>query len=246
MSVSGCGGRSQPSPSCSTDLHRPSSARCLPAAPIGSSCAKGSISTSGAGSSCRWRLQLESALQHAIDRGQLRLVDQPQTDGKGRLKGAECLLRWTSPDLGEVSPGLFIPVAEATGMIHHIGAWVLEEACRQAVGWRRQGLDPPCLAVNVSSRQLLDPGRDLAERVREELDRSTLPARQLEIEFTESCLLPASGALETMARLAAMGVSLAVDDFGIGFSSLSVLHRFPIRRLKIDRSFISGIERRDS
>ena len=123
--------------------------------------------------------------------------------------GAECLLRWTSPDLGEVSPGLFIPVAEATGLIHHIGAWVLEEACRQAVGWREQGLDPPPLAVNVFSRQLQDPGRDLAERVREELDRSTLPARQLAIEFTESCLLPASGALETMARLAAMGVSLA-------------------------------------
>jgi len=160
--------------------------------------------------------------------------------------GAECLLRWTSPDLGEVSPGLFIPVAEATGLIHHIGAWVLEEACRQAVGWREQSLDPPRLAVNVSSRQLQDPGRNLAERVREELDRSTLPARQLEIEFTESCLLPASGALETMARLAAMGVSLAVDDFGTGFSSLGVLHRFPIRRLKIDRSFISGIERRDS
>ena len=192
------------------------------------------------------RLQLESSLQHAIDRGELRLVYQPQTNGEGRLMGAECLLRWTSPDLGELSPCLFIPVAEATGLIHHIGAWVLEEACRQAVGWRQQGLDPPPLAVNVSSRQLQDPGRDLAERVREELSRSALPARQLEIEFTESCLLPASGALETMERLAAMGVSLAVDDFGTGFSSLGVLHRFPIRRLKIDRGFISGIERRDS
>ncbi|MCS5699315.1 EAL domain-containing protein [Cyanobium sp. FGCU-52] len=192
------------------------------------------------------RVQLESALQHAIARDELRLVYQPQTDGEGRLMGAECLLRWTSPDLGEVSPGLFIPVAEATGLIHQIGTWVLEMACRQAAGWRQQGLEPPPLAVNVSSRQLQDPGRDLAERVRQELDRSALPARQLEIEFTESCLLPASGALEMMERLAAMGVSLAVDDFGTGFSSLGVLHRFPIRRLKIDRAFITGIERRDS
>lgn len=192
------------------------------------------------------RLELESALQHAIDREELRLAYQPQTDRDGRLTGAECLLRWRHGPLGEVSPAQFIPIAEASGLIHRIGAWVLEEACRQAAAWRQQGLDPPTLAVNVSSRQLQDPGRDLAERVREQLERTGLAAQQLEIEFTESCLLPASEALDTMERLAAMGISLAVDDFGTGFSSLGVLHRFPIRRLKIDRAFITAIERRDS
>ena len=192
------------------------------------------------------RLELESALQHAIDRRELWLAYQPQTDREGRLIGAECLLRWRSAALGEVSPAQFIPIAEASGLIHRIGAWVLAEACRQAAAWRQQGLQPPTLAVNVSSRQLQDPGRDLAERVREQLERTGLPAHQLEIEFTESCLLPASEALDTMERLAAMGVGLAVDDFGTGFSSLGVLHRFPIRRLKIDRSFITAIERRDS
>ena len=191
-------------------------------------------------------VDLEGRLHRAMGQGELRLVYQPQQDGSGRLIGAEALLRWNDPIHGAVPPGRFVPLAERTGLIHPLGQWVLEEAGRQLRAWLDAGLRPPRLAVNLSPRQFELTVPTLIEQVAGLLERYRLPPQLLELEITESSILPMAGAIGQVQQLAAMGVQLALDDFGTGYSSLSVLNRLAIHKLKIDRSFVEPLERSDS
>ena len=182
------------------------------------------------------RMELESGLRRALNEGQFELHYQPQVDARtGALTGAEALLRWHSPEFGNVPPVRFIPVAEESGLIREIGSWALKEACRQAGAWL--ALAPGfVMAVNVSARQLNDPG--LAGEVRANLQRFAIAPRQLELELTESALLThAQEVDENLRALDALGVGLSLDDFGTGYSSLGYLKRLPIGRLKIDQGF---------
>ncbi|MCP9833014.1 MULTISPECIES: EAL domain-containing protein [unclassified Cyanobium] len=190
----------------------------------------------------RHRLAIEAHLKRAVEADQLELFYQPQVDGQGTLLGAEALLRWRSPKFGLVSPLEFLPIAEASDLIHRIGAWVLEDACRQWQAWVQAGLTPGRLAVNLSNRQFQDPKQSVPQLVAACLARTCLEAHWLELEITESCLMPALGTREQLLELEAMGVELAIDDFGTGFSSLSTIHRYPISKLKIDRSFVDGVD----
>jgi diguanylate cyclase (GGDEF)-like protein/PAS domain S-box-containing protein len=189
----------------------------------------------------RERLSLESRLRRALAEGQFCLHYQPQVDiATGRIIGAEALIRWHDPVEGLIPPGRFIPVAETTGLIREIGAWVLEEACHQGQRWRTAGLPPLRIAVNVSPRQFRHA--DLATQVTQVLQRTGFPAEWLELELTESALMEREAeALETLRRLRALGIGLAIDDFGTGYSSLAYLKRFPLDVLKIDRGFIADI-----
>ena len=191
------------------------------------------------------RLALEAALRRGLEQGELLLHYQPKVAlGDNRITGAEALVRWRHPERGMVSPGEFIPVAEETGFITRITAWVLEEVCRQASRWRDAGMAPLPLAVNLSAR---DFSPDLPRRIAELLERNGIGAEWLELEITESMLMNHTDkVIRMMDELAAMGIALALDDFGTGYSSLSYLKRFPIRTLKIDRSFIVNIPRDSS
>ena len=154
------------------------------------------------------------------------------------------MIRWRDPELGEVSPGQFIPVAEDTGFIIAIGDWVLVQAVRQAAQWRASGLVMP-VSVNVSALQFQQD--DFIDRVDAVLREHALPGALLELELTESILVhDADEALVRLSRLSGLGVRLAIDDFGTGYSSLAYLKRFPIQRLKIDRSFVMGVPGDDS
>lgn len=186
----------------------------------------------------RARRELESDLRHAIARHQLRLVYQPLVDTiDGRQTGYEALLRWDHPTRGEVSPDVFIPIAEETGAIITIGEWVLREACRSAADWP----DALTLAVNVSAVQF--QVANLPEVVLAALTDTGLPARRLELELTETAMLKDRDAtVRTLHRLKAMGVGVVMDDFGTGYSSLSNLQSFPFDKIKIDRSFIQSME----
>lgn len=190
----------------------------------------------------RRRLAIESQLQRALEKGELQLHYQPQVDAQGRILGAEALVRWNSPELGPVSPGEFIPIAEASGLIHRLGEWVLLEACSQWQQWVQEGLAPARLAVNLSNQQFLDPRQSVADLVVGALAASGLVSDRLELEITESSLVPSLGAREQLEELARLGIRLAVDDFGTGFSSLSMLKSFPVAKLKIDRSFVAGLD----
>jgi len=191
-------------------------------------------------------LYLEGRLRRALERGELSLHYQPQRDTRtGRVVGCEALLRWHDPEEGSVAPSEFIPVAERAGLIVPIGGWVLHSACAQVRAWQDQGFRPIGVAVNVSGYQIRAGG--LVETVNRALEEAGLSAEWLEIEITESAL-PVDDPLtrETLEALRGCGVGLALDDFGTGFSSLTHLRSFPIDRLKIDRSFVSGIpENRD-
>ena len=187
------------------------------------------------------QLQLEAALRRAEEREELALVYQPQVClHSGRLVGVEALIRWKHPDLGMISPAEFIPLAESSGQILSIGAWVMRTAVRQMKQWIDDGLPSNVVAVNLSAVQFRDPG--LPELVQKVLDDAGLPPSCLELELTESVAAhnPAE-ACEIMDRLHALGVRLSIDDFGTGFSSLSHLKRFPIHTLKIDQSFVRDI-----
>ena len=186
------------------------------------------------------RLTLERHLATAIAHGELFLEFQPQVDmADGRLTGYEALLRWRHPKLGLVSPVRFIPVAESSGMIIPIGTWVLGEACRQAAAWRAAGHAVP-VAVNLSVAQLTHT--DFVQTVSEALSVHGLPPQAIELEITESLLMEGgSEALGALDDLAQLGITLSVDDFGTGYSSLAYLKRLPIDKLKIDRSFVSGV-----
>jgi len=156
------------------------------------------------------------------------------------VTGVEALLRWRNPELGEVVPARFIPVAEDCGLIVPIGAWVLEEACRQAQTWREAGWPELTMSVNLSALQFRRPG--LIETVAGALERSGLPSHLLELELTESILLQdVENTLDTVRQLKALGLRLSIDDFGTGYSSLSYLKRFAVDRLKIDRSFVRDV-----
>ncbi|MBK1717793.1 putative bifunctional diguanylate cyclase/phosphodiesterase [Thiocystis violacea] len=189
------------------------------------------------------RLRTETALRHAIDNDELRLYFQPLLDlASGEMRGLEALLRWTHPELGEVSPVTFIPIAEETGLIVPIGEWVMRGACEQLRAWQSAGHPIARVAVNVSAYQFKQP--DFPDKVERILAESGLAPDCLELELTESLLMDqAEESVEMLHRLKAVGVQLAIDDFGTGYSSLSYLKRFPIDRLKIDRSFIVNIER---
>jgi len=186
------------------------------------------------------RLHLESALRRALERKEFSLLYQPKIDiATGRIIGAEALLRWQHPEKGMISPVDFIPVAEETGLIQQIDAWVLETACAQARKWRDLGQDSFRVAVNVSAKEFTT---SLPDRVGKVLTRHDIAPQWLELEITESMLMnSAQGVLAIMDEITALGVVLSLDDFGTGYSSLSYLKRFPIDTLKIDRSFIQGI-----
>lgn len=193
-------------------------------------------------SELRQEMALEARLSQAIAAGGLRLVYQPQQDAQGRLVGCEALLRWNDPVHGPVSPAHFVAIAERTGLIHPLGQWVLEEACRQQRAWLDAGLEPPRLAVNLSPRQFECTLPPLIDQIGTLLARYRLPPDLLELEITESCILPMAGAIPQMEALAALGVRLALDDFGTGYSSLEVLNRLSIHKLKIDQSFVADLQ----
>jgi len=182
------------------------------------------------------RARLTQALAGALDAGQLSLAYQPVLCARsGAALGAEALLRWSHPQLGEVPPGRFIEIAEDTGLILPIGAWVLRQACTEAAHWPL----PLKLSVNLSARQLHSAG--LVDEVREALRLSGLAPQRLELEITESALAEPGPAAAALAALRALGVRLALDDFGTGYSSLAYLRQFPFDRLKIDRSFVQPL-----
>lgn len=194
-------------------------------------------------SDIRRRASLIAALRKVVERDELRLVFQPQLVlADGRIGAVEALLRWQSPEHGDIEPSQFIPLAEESGLIVAIGEWVIREACATLAGWRRAGIDQVLMSVNVSAVQLLRS--DLARTVQRALDDTGVPANQLELELTESVLMAnaehATARLQTFRRL---GVSIAVDDFGTGYSSLAYLRRLPITTLKIDKAFIDDLSR---
>ena len=188
----------------------------------------------------REHLRIESELRQALANDELLLYYQPKVSLRtGRIVGAEALLRWRHPVRGLVSPGVFIPVAEETGLILELGNWVLEEACRQIAAWRDANLMMPPIAVNLSARQF---DSQLPERVADVMARHHVHAEQLMLEITESLLVRgADNVIAIMNQLVAMGLSLALDDFGTGYSSLAYLKKFPISTLKIDRAFVIGL-----
>ncbi len=187
------------------------------------------------------QVMLENALHKAIQNRELRLYFQPQVEMRtGKLIGAEALLRWEHPDMGIIPPSRFIPLAEETGLILAMGAWVFQAGCLQAKNWLDRGLHPGRLSLNVSGAQIRH-GKLVAE-VERALAESGLPPASLELEVTEGFIMEkAEHSIEILERLRGMGVSLAIDDFGTGYSSLSYLKRLPIQRLKIDQSFVRDI-----
>lgn len=191
-------------------------------------------------------LALENHLRHAAELGELTLHYQPQVDiASGRVVGVESLLRWQHPTRGDISPGVFIPLAEETGLIDSLGDWVLHTACRQGCTWLDQGIGPITVAINLSARQLHAP--DLGRRIGAALADTGLPPELLEIEITESVAMHDTEAtIETLRTLRQLNVRLSVDDFGTGFSSLSYLRRFPIDKLKIDQSFVRHLVSNDN
>ncbi|TYP76392.1 EAL domain-containing protein [Paenibacillus methanolicus] len=182
-------------------------------------------------------IERENDLHHALAAGQFVLHYQPQYDLRSQqLTGTEALIRWNHPDLGLIPPSSFIPLAEENGTINEIGTWALREACQQNKAWQNAGLAPITVAVNLSARQFYQPG--LVQIVSRILEETELEPRYLEVELTESIMIEAEQALIVLRALKALGVRISLDDFGVGFSSLSYLRKFPIDKLKIDKSFI--------
>jgi diguanylate cyclase (GGDEF)-like protein/PAS domain S-box-containing protein len=187
------------------------------------------------------RLKLEEALRRALVRGEFQLFYQPQVDLQtGKTSGVEALIRWNSPERGQVSPALFIPVAEESNLISMIGWWVLEESCRQIAAWRDEGLTGIKVAVNVSGRQFLNHA--LVECISDLMAQYGVEPSQLEIELTESTVMAEPDrAIEQLTRLREIGIQVSVDDFGTGYSSLSYLKRLPLSTIKVDRSFVRDV-----
>ncbi len=190
------------------------------------------------------RLMLESRLRRALENGEFVVYYQPQASLEtGAIVGVEALIRWIDPVLGLVPPSDFIPVAEETGLIVEVGSWVLRTAAAEMAHWhRRLGRTDLRLAVNLSGRQFQQA--DLVEMVRRTLAETGLRPSSLELEITESVVMrEATASVRRLNELIGLGVHLAIDDFGTGYSSLSYLRTFPIRSLKIDRTFIRDIDR---
>ncbi len=186
------------------------------------------------------QLYIESELRHVLERRQLRLFYQPQLDLKsGTVVGVEALIRWQHPEMGLVSPGEFIPIAEQMELIHGIGYWVAEEGIRQAKAWHDQGM-PLRVGINLSARQFSD--EMLADKLSRMLKDSALPPALLDVEITESVAMDnPEQALFMLRRLQELGVTLALDDFGTGYSSLEYLQKFSVDYIKIDRAFVSNL-----
>lgn len=187
------------------------------------------------------RIRIEDELRGALVRGEFSLHYQPQIDGiTEKIVGVEALLRWHNSALGQVSPERFIAIAEETGLIIPIGAWVMKAACVQTKTWQRQGFDALRVAINVSARQFAQP--DFVETVALVLEQTELDPIYLELELTESLLMDdVELGIKKMQTLKALGITLAIDDFGTGYSSLSHLKSFPIDVLKIDKMFVDDI-----
>lgn len=189
----------------------------------------------------QYRLALGNDLYGALERNEFILHYQPQIDSDtGHISGVEALVRWIHPQRGFISPGDFIPIAEATGLIVPLGEWVLRTACAQNKAWQDAGL-PPCLvAVNLSARQFRQP--DLVQKVVSILEETGLGAQYLELEVTESMVMDdVESSIAVLQELHSHGIELSLDDFGTGYSSLSYLKRFPLHALKIDRSFVRDL-----
>lgn len=192
------------------------------------------------GDQARTRRALEAGLRKALADGEFRLVYQPIVSAGGGIEAVEALLRWRSPELGEVPPDRFIPVAEDMGVIEAIGDWVLDAACRQQVAWRAAFDRPPRMAVNASPRQISDPA--FAAKVAGVIADTGILPQDLEIEVTEGPLMEQfSYAFSNLDRLDALGVGVSIDDFGTGHSSLHRLRALPVKTLKIDRSFVRDL-----
>jgi len=187
------------------------------------------------------RLIIEAHLRRAIEKNELSLMYQPQIDlATGHIIGAEALLRWTSPELGEVGPAEFIPVAEETGIIQQIGDFVMESACLQARRWMDEEGASLRIAVNVSIRQF--SARQFVDNVQALLARTGLPVELLELELTESCIMDnVEDTLIKIRELHELGIRLSIDDFGTGYSSMTYLKQLPISQLKVDQSFVRNI-----
>lgn len=187
------------------------------------------------------RLMIESGLRRALDRNELELHYQPQIDARShRMLGVEALLRWHHPEMGSVPPDRFIPVAENCGLISSLGAWVMQEAFRQQAFWSNMGHSTLMVAVNISALQFRKP--DFVDRVRELLLETGATPGMIELEITESALMqPTEELFDRLHQLVCMGVNLALDDFGTGYSSLAYLKRLPIKRLKLDKSFVCDL-----
>jgi diguanylate cyclase (GGDEF)-like protein/PAS domain S-box-containing protein len=187
------------------------------------------------------KIILQEELRNAISRSELTLLYQPQVDLRsGRVFAVEALIRWLHPNLGVVPPHKFIPIAEETGLVVLMGDWVLQEACRQNKAWQEAGLPHMTVCVNVSARQFGE--KNWVDRVTGVLRKMDLAPEYLELELTESLIMQDSDrAVRTMKELQLLGVGLSIDDFGTGYSSLNALKRFPVSRLKIDKSFVENI-----
>ncbi|MDO8907299.1 MAG: EAL domain-containing protein [Pseudohongiella sp.] len=187
------------------------------------------------------RAGLAIQLRHALSRGELSLNYQAKLElSTGRVAGVEALLRWHHPELGEIPPNQFIPIAEDNGLIVPIGEWVIATACRQVLEWQQKGLPPLSLAVNLSARQFNHP--ELTSYIRQTLESVGFPAEQLELEITESVVMQnPEHAISLMQEMKRLGIRFALDDFGTGYSSLGQLRHYPIDTLKIDRAFIRDL-----
>ena len=189
----------------------------------------------------RKRLLILSQFGVAVANDELFLEFQPQCTATGDLVGVEALLRWRTLQGEVIPPARFIPVVENTSLMERIGVWVVDHAAAQVAAWRRAGLRVPPLSINVSARQFEAP-QGVCDTVVAALAEYGLEPADLELEITESVMMPRTGSIPAeVARLAELGVRLAVDDFGTGYSSMSVLHQLPLSKLKIDRSLIAGL-----
>ena len=187
------------------------------------------------------RMDLEHRLRGALERSEFLLHYQPKLDLRsGMVVGTEALISWRAPQQGLVSPSRFIPLAEETGLIEPIGEWVLETACRQAQLWRERGFRPLTVAVNVSPRQFRDAG--LPQLVENILKKTGVTPSMIELEITETCLAHDSEKfIATLKTLKGLGVQIAIDDFGVGYSSMAYLKSFPVDRLKVDQTFAKNL-----
>jgi EAL domain-containing protein (putative c-di-GMP-specific phosphodiesterase class I) len=187
------------------------------------------------------RFHLENRLRRALERNEMSVVYQPAVDvNSGIITGMEALLRWNTPEFGEILPKEFIPLAEDIGVISTLGNWVLHEACKQNKAWQDAGMPAICVSVNLSPAQLRD--RRLVDSIRDILAETGLEGRWLELELTEGMVMHnIEESLLTFNALKQFGVRLSIDDFGTGYSSLGYLRRLPVDTLKIDRSFMTHI-----